>query len=602
MKSAIRIGGASGFWGDSTIAVPQLLREPLDYIVFDYLAEVTMSIMARARARDPAAGYANDFVDVIARHAKVIAERGIRIIANAGGVNPLACAAAVERVVAAAGLTLKVGVVLGDDLIEQAPSWRGERMRDMFSQQPLPEKLLSLNAYLGAEPIAAALAKGADIVITGRCVDSAVVLGACLHEFNWSRDELDRLAGGSLAGHIIECGAQATGGIHTDWEQTGDWADIGYPIVEVSPDGSFTVSKPRSSGGLVSVGTVAEQMLYEIGDPRAYLLPDVTCDFSQVQIVATAPGLVRVSNARGRRPTRFYKASATAQDGFRVGAYYMIAGIDAARKAQKVADAVYRRCEGLFKQQGLAPFTEWSFEAIGSEVTYGAASRGRASREVMLKIAAKHPDPKALELLVREFTSAGTSMAPGFTGMGGNRPKVMPVVRLFSILVPKDEVTVTIVVAGEQTVLRNPCAAANGDEAALPSEASEPAPFGDALPQSVPLVRLAWARSGDKGNHANIGVIARRPEYLPYIRAALTTDAVSQVFAHYLQGPVERFAVPGIHALNFLLHDVLGGGGIASLRNDPQGKAYAQILLDHPIPVPATLLRDLADRARQVAL
>jgi hypothetical protein len=590
MKASIRIGGASGFWGDSAIAVPQLLREPLDYIVFDYLAEITMSITARARARDPAAGYANDFVEVIARHAKIFAERGIRIIANAGGVNPLACAAAVEKAIAAAGVSLKVGVVLGDDLLEQASTLRDAHGRDMFSGQPLPPKLLSLNAYLGAEPIAAALAQGAGIVITGRCVDSAVALGACIHAFNWSRDDLDCLAGGSLAGHIIECGAQASGGIHTDWEQTGDWADIGYPIVEVVPDGSFTVSKPRSSGGLVSVGTVAEQMLYEIGDPGAYYLPDVTCDFSRVEIVETAPGLVRVSNARGRPPTAFYKASATAQEGFRVGAYYMIGGIDAARKAEKVAEAVLRRCAGMLQQQGMAAFTETSFEPIGSEVTYGAASRGRASREVMLKLAAKHPDPKALELLVREFTSAGTSMAPGFTGMGGNRPKVTPVVRLFSILVPKDQVTVTTVVGSTSKVLPDPCAS-NGEQPALPPEAAGSHQLDQEPNDSVPLVRLAWARSGDKGNFANIGVIARRAEYLPYIRAALTSDAVGKVFAHYLQGPVDRFDVPGIHGLNFLLHDVLGGGGIASLRSDPQGKAYAQILLDHPIPIPSALLR-----------
>jgi hypothetical protein len=589
MKPTIRIGGASGFWGDSAIAVPQLLREPLDYIVFDYLAEITMSIMARARARDSQAGYANDFVDVIARHAGVISQRSVRIIANAGGVNPLACAAAIERAVAAVGVSLKVGVVLGDDLLERSATWRDQH--DMFSNEPLPQKLLSLNAYLGAEPIAAALAKGADIVITGRCVDSALALGACMHEFGWSRDDLDCLAGGSLAGHIIECGAQATGGIHTDWEQTGDWVDIGYPIVEVSPDGAFTVSKPRDTGGLVSVGTVAEQMLYEIGDPRAYLLPDVICDFSQVQIVATGPNLVRVSNARGRRPTRFYKVSATAQDGFRVGAYYMIGGIDAARKAEKVAEAVLRRCAGMLERQGMALFTETSFEAIGAEVTYGAASQGRANREVMLKLAAKHRDPKALELLIREFTSAGTSMAPGFTGMGGNRPKVSPVVRLFSILVPKNDVAVSILVSAERADLADACAS-NGEQTAFaPAQDDAAVRLPAAASSTMPLVRLAWARSGDKGNAANIGVIARHADYLPYIRAALSSDTVSKVFAHYLQGPVERFDVPGIHGLNFLLHDVLAGGGIASLRNDPQGKAYAQILLDHPIPIPAGLLR-----------
>jgi hypothetical protein len=589
MKDKIRVGGASGFWGDSSIALPQLLREPLDYVTFDYLAEITMSILARARDKTPDAGYAADFVSLIGAHLATLAARGTKVIANAGGVNPLACARALERKIAEAGLSLKVGVVLGDDLLDRSSAWNAEGRREMFSGEPMPPKLLSLNAYLGAEPIAALLAQGADIVVTGRCVDSALTLGACIHAFEWSRSDLDALAQGSLAGHIIECGAQATGGLHTDWEDTGDWADVGYPIVEVEPDGGFVVSKPRNTGGLVSVGTVSEQMLYEIGDPAAYILPDVVCDFSGVEIVQAAPGLVRVSGARGHPPTPFYKASATWADGFRVGAFYMIGGIDAVRKADKVAEAVFRRCEAILAARKMAAFTETSTEVIGSETLYGAASRALASREVMLKVAAKHVDARALEILVREFTSAGTSMAPGFTGFGGNRPKVSPVVRLFSLLVPKGEVPVEISIGGVSTPLPDPCAIVAGS--VPPASAPGVADIPPRQPTvEVPLIRLAWGRSGDKGDFANIGVIARRPEYLPYIRAALTPEAVAGVFAHYLEGPVERFDLPGAHALNFLLHDVLGGGGITSLRIDPQGKTYAQVLLDHPIPVPADLL------------
>ena len=392
MAKTIRIAGASGFWGDSEIAVPQLLREPVDFITFDYLAEITMSILARARAKDPQTGYVSDFVPVVLRHAATFAARGIKVVANAGGVNPLACAQAIEAGLIKAGVALKVGVVTGDDLIERAPALRAQGATEMFSGEAMPAEVLSLNAYLGAEPIAALLDQGADIVVTGRCVDSAVTLGACIHAFGWTREQLNERAGGSLAGHIIECGAQATGGIHTDWEATGDWADIGYPIVEVAADGSFTVRKPRETGGLVSHGTVAEQLLYEIGDPAAYILPDVVCDFTQVDIIEIGPDEVRVSGALGHPATASYKASGTWMDGYRVGAYYMIGGIDAARKAEKVADAVFRRCAALFEQRGIAGFTETSFEAIGAEATYGPASRGRASREVMLKIA-RDDDP-----------------------------------------------------------------------------------------------------------------------------------------------------------------------------------------------------------------
>jgi hypothetical protein len=602
----IRIAGASGFWGDSSIAVPQLLRaDNLDYIVFDYLAEITMSIMARARAKDPAAGYATDFVGTIARHARAISERGIKIVSNAGGVNPRACARALETKLAEAGIKMKIAVVLGDDLLDRADEFRAAGTREIFSGAEMPENLWSMNAYLGAGPIASALDHGADIVITGRCVDSAVTLGACMHAFGWRADELDCLAAGSLAGHILECGAQATGGLHTDWEETGDWADIGYPLADVSSDGSFVLSKPEGTGGLVNFATVAEQMLYEIGDPRAYILPDVTCDFSDVRIDEIGVDRVRVANAKGLPPTDTYKVSATYQDGYRVGAYLTIGGIDAARKAEKVADAVIRRCGTILKAMNAAPYTETSVEVLGAEASYGPRSRARASREVVLKLAAKHAEPKPLELMVRELTSSGTSMAPGITGMGGNRAKVSPVVRLFSCLVPKESVPIVVEMDGVRLSHAEEARRAVSKHVAnAPAYDTSFETIGSQSPQgegvvaaaspTVPLIALAWARSGDKGNNSNIGVIARKPEYLPIIRKAITPQAVADYFAHHLHGTVERFDVRGIGAVNFVLHDVLGGGGVASLRNDPQGKGFAQMLLDFPVPVDAKLAAELA--------
>ena len=590
-QRTISIGGASGFWGDSSIALPQLLEhDGLDYISFDYLAEVTMSILARARAKDPSLGYATEFVSLVERHLPRIAERGVKLIANAGGVNPSACAEALRAKIAAAGLNLRVGVVTGDDLIAMQPEL--QTSREMFSGAAMPSRLMSLNAYLGAAPIAAALDAGADIVVTGRCVDSATVLGACIHAFGWSMSDFDSLSGGSLAGHIIECGAQATGGLFTDWQDVGDWANIGYPIAVIDADGAFDVIKPQGTGGLVSRGTVSEQLVYEIGDPAAYLLPDVSCDWRSVEIEETDNGRVRVTGARGRAPTETYKASATWQDGYRVGATWTIIGEAAASKAAKVGEAVVTRVSSLLSAAGSAPFSETSIEIIGAESSYGANSQARGAREVVLKIAAKHGDPKALELLVREFTSAGTSMAPGFTGMGGNRPKVMPLVRLFSTAVDKAIVDVQVNVEVEGQVVALP-------DVPRPSSANPPVdqeperstPLAATGLTKVPLIELAWGRSGDKGNHANIGIIARRPEFLPYIRHALQPDVVGALFQHYAPAEVRRFDLPGIHGLNFMLYDVLGGGGIASLRNDPQGKGYAQILLGMEIAVPADLVR-----------
>ncbi len=583
----IAIGGASGFWGDSSISVPQLLDfDGLDYIVFDYLAEITMSILARARSKDPDAGFATDFVTMLEANIATIAARGVKVIANAGGVNPAACGRAIEAMLERSGHSLKVAVVVGDDLLPQVDAMRAAGVREMFTGAPFPDNIQSANAYLGAFPIAAALDEGADIVVTGRCVDAAVTLGPCIHRFGWAATDFDRLAGGALAGHIIECGAQATGGLHTDWQRTGDWSNIGYPVAIVAEDGSFDVTKPEGTGGLVSYGTVAEQMVYEIGDPAAYLLPDVTCDFTAVQIAEAGPDQVHVSRVRGHAPTRSYKVSITYAEGFRVGMYLTIGGIDAVGKAHKVGEAVVRRCAGMLVQRNLPPFAETSIEVIGAESQYGASSRAQASREVILKVAAKHPSPGPLDMLVRELTSSGTSMAPGITAMGGNRPKVSPVVRLFSCTIAKEKVAIDLLVGGARRPI--PAAlAGDGPVATKRPQAYEELGFPEGV--TVPLVALAWARSGDKGDNANIGVIARDPQFTAYIRAALTEESVARQFAHFLKGPVERFELPGVNGFNFLLHKALAGGGTASLRADPQGKTYAQVLLDYPVPVPPEL-------------
>ncbi len=591
----VRIGGASGFWGDAAMATPQLLGDgKLDYLVYDYLAEITMSIMARARARDPQAGYASDFVSAAMKpHLAEIARQGVKVIANAGGVNPGACAEALRALIAAAGLKLKVAVVCGDELIGRKQEIAARGAREMFSGEAFPalNTIASINAYLGAFPIAVALGHGADIVITGRCVDSAVTLGACIHEFSWGREDHDRLAGGSLAGHILECGTQATGGNFTDWEQVVDTlADAGYPIVEIAQDGEFICTKPADTGGMVSVATVAEQMLYEIGDPCAYVLPDVVCDFSAVRMEQVGEDRVRVSNARGRGAPATYKVSATFTDGFRGGETWTVYGRDAERKARKIADNALARARKTLRLLGLADFAETSVEIIGAESHYGASRRVFGAREVNLKVAARHESAAGIGVLFKEFVGTAQAAPPGLTGFAGGRPHPSPVVRLFSLLLPKTEVEILVDVEGDLHACNDPLPAAELPAAPAPVP-SPPAPGGANV--AVALERLAWGRSGDKGNNANIGIIARRPEYLPYIWAALSIERVAQRFAHFLQGEVERFYLPGLPAINFLLHDVLGGGGMASLRTDPQGKGYAQLLLDEPITIPVTLAETL---------
>ncbi len=591
-EKIVRIGGASGFWGDSAVGAPQLVRRAeVDYIVFDYLAELTMSILSRMRARSADQGYATDFVTVAMKSIlREVAEKGIRVLSNAGGVNPRACADALGALAREMGVELKIAVVEGDDLMPQLPALREQGVREMSTGQPLPKDVLSANAYLGAPAMVRALDEGAQVVITGRCADSALALAALMHEFGWSTGDYDHLAAGSLVGHILECGCQATGGLHTDWRDVERWEDIGYPIAECRADGSFTITKPAGTGGLVTPAVVAEQMLYEIGDPGAYMLPDVVCDFTTVTLRQDGEHRVTVENARGMAPTPTYKVSATYMDGYRAVANLTVIGIDAAAKAERTAEAILARTRQMFRFLNFSDYRATDIEVLGAEAAYGPHSRARNVREVVMKLAVRHDDRRALEVFAREIAPAGTSWSPGTTGIFGGRPKVQPVIRLFSFLVAKNAVPVLVVVDGRpfdvaidgeggfDEGLRRPV---------TPVEAASPA---GGTTVSVPLVALAWGRSGDKGDSANIGIIARRPEFLPLLRRELTAERVGNYFAHMVKGPVERFDVPGIGGLNFLLHEALGGGGMASLRNDPLGKGLAQMLLDLPIEVPADWL------------
>ncbi len=490
----------------------------------------------------------------------------------------------------------------------QVDAIRARAPAEMFSGAAFPARPVSMNAYLGARPIAAALGAGAQVVITGRCVDSALALGPLLHEFGWSAADHDLLSAGCLAGHLIECGVQGTGGLFTDWDQVPGWSDMGFPIAECRADGSFAIAKPDGTGGLVTPASVCEQMLYEIGDPGAYLLPDVTCDWTQVRFAQAGVDRVSVTGARGRAPTSLYKVCATFGDGYRSVATLMIAGFEAARRARRQGDAIVARAQRLIHARGHGDFTETSVEVIGAEDTYGANARAIEAREVVLKIGVRHAKKEALEIFAREVAPSATAMAQGTTGFGGGRPAVIPVIRLFSFLLEKSAVPVVVRMHGDPTPIGDgtwgSAAATDADAAGhgAPATSTRDPDAGGAPTAGgveVPLRRIAWGRSGDKGNASNIGLIARRPEFAAVIREQVTPHRVARYFAHYLRGEVTRWELPGSNAFNFLLTDVLGGGGTASLRHDPQGKAYAQMLLDLPVRVPDALLHPPAPPARQ---
>ncbi len=591
-EKVINIGGASGAWGDSPTAIPQLLTADVHYLMMDYLAEVTMSLLARARLKDANAGFPPDFVSYLKPCLSEIAKRGIKVVSNGGAVNPPAAKRAIEAACAELGLSLKVAMVEGDDVLPRLDELRAAGVREASTGEALPPKLLTANAYLGALPIAAALDRGADIVITGRCADSALGLGILMHEFQWKADDYDKLAAGSLVGHILECGPQSTGGVHTDWEDVPGWENIGYPIASCKIDGSFVLSKPDNTGGLIVPASVAEQVLYEVGDPAAYILPDVVADFTQVRLEQVGENRVRVSGAKGYAPTSQYKVSATFQDGWRGAGVVSIVGPDAVGKAEKTAEALLARARNLFRQRQLPDFTATHIEVLGAESAYGPKANARGVREVLMRLVVDHVDRNAIDIFARELGSVGISFAQGTTGIFSGRPKPVPVVRLFTMLIDKALLGAPKVQIGDEQPFDVAIPSAGG-YVASPTKIEPVGPASAGETVEVELRRLAVARSGDKGNSSNIAIIARDPAYVSVLRREVTPEKIAAHFEGLVHGKVTRFDAPGLNAINFLLEDALGGGGMASRRIDPQGKAFGQMALEMKVQVPRDLARGL---------
>ncbi|KAF9585082.1 hypothetical protein BGW38_003972 [Lunasporangiospora selenospora] len=628
-EKPIRIGCYSAFWGDSVSAAEQLVSlegKNLDYLVADYLAEVTMGLLARHRksgggskkpSRAGPGGYVGDFITFVwKRLVEDIVANGTKVITNAGGLDPLALKEAIETIAEDAGIKgLVVAAVTGDDLHERADDMdtKGELIPfnyitgnkaevDQYPGNDESKKKLSLNAYLGAVPIAEALAAGASIVVTGRVVDSALVLGPLLHEFKWNPlKDWDQMAAASLAGHIIECGCHTTGGNFTDWELSanspnGGWANMGFPIVECQRNGDFIVTKPAETGGLVTVATVAEQLVYEVLDPGSYILPDVILDLRNVKLTQVGKDRVLVTGAKGRAPTPYLKCSGIYVDGFKITADLWIGGVDARRKALAVGDAVIKRARRNLEQFGIEDYTAVRVEALGAESSYGPHSTALDAREVCCRITAVHPEKHALLLLGVELAPSATGNAPGITGGGAGRPHPSPNMTHYSVLAPKTVVPAILTVGkGEKRTIPfvGPSDAKNEFPPALPAVGANDTAVDATDLVTVPLIRLAYARSGDKGDTANVGVIARDPKYYGIILEQLTAKSVKEYMGHLAQGEVARYELPGISAVNFVLTRSLGGGGLSSLNLDRQGKSYGQMLLSFKVKVPKGLLSNL---------
>jgi len=587
-ETPCRIGCASGFWGDTPTSVPQLVKKgDIDYLILDYLSEITMSLLTAAKAKNPAMGYCPDFVvSAVGPWLKVIKEKGVKVITNAGGINPESCAEAMRAAAKKQGVDLRIGVVTGDNLMPQLASLAGTP--DMMTGMPLPKRVLSANAYTGAGPIMKALEMGADIVITGRAADSALALAPAAFHHGWQLSNLSAMAGGSLAGHLIECGAQATGGNFTDWHTVQGWHNMGFPIASVSADGSFILSKPPKTGGIISRAAACEQMLYEVGDPRAYLLPDVSLDMTGVSVETVGEERVEFRGAVGNPATDTYKVGCTYLDGYKATAVCMFGGNHAAIKARVTADATLDRVDAILKVMGEDSFPRAHVQVIGNEDSYGPHSLKPPSREAVLWLSVAHKNKAPLEVFARELAASGTGGVPGIMGLIGGRPKVTPVLRLHSSLIQKSAVQQRVTVEGDSVDYVEVEGGVSCDSYRKPEQpGSETEELtGDC---TYRLGDLAYARSGDKGDSCNIAVVARDAKAWGILKDRVTSEAVAGYMAHVFGEEVEprecvsRYEVPGIQGLNFLLTNSLGGGGVASLRADPQGKAYAQMLLDMPI-------------------
>ncbi|MBW3658065.1 MAG: DUF1446 domain-containing protein [Actinobacteria bacterium] len=588
MPDVLRIANCSGFYGDRFAAFrEQLEGGAVDVVTGDYLAELTMLILYRSKAKDPSAGYARTFVSQLKDALDLVASSGVRVVTNAGGLNPAGCAEAIRDAVAEAGLSLSVAHVEGDDLLPRLEELRDRHgLAHLDTGQPLaefPMPPLTANAYLGAWGIAAALDAGADIVVTGRVTDASVVVGPAAWRFGWARDDWDRLAGAVVAGHVIECGAQATGGNYSSFREVPGLEHPGFPIAELSADGTSVITKHPGTGGLVSVGTVTAQLVYEIGGPR-YLNPDVTTDLSSVELTQDGDDRVRISGVRGAAPTGSSKVCINTLGGFRNRLTFLLTGLDIEAKAELVRRTFEAHVD-------LDAIREVRWQLVRSDHEDAGTN---AEAVASLTVTAKDADPNAIGR--RAFANVAVEMAlasyPGFT-MTAPPGDADPFGIYWPALVPKDEITEVVVLPDGSRVEVAPTP---GDD--LPGSvhaSSDPVPndrgrIAGGPTTRVPLGRLADARSGDKGGNANVGVWVRSDDAYAWLRDWLTPARFRALVTDAADLEVRRHELPNLRALNFVVVGLLGMGVSESDRVDPQAKGLGEYLRSRLADVPTALL------------
>lgn len=602
--TTLKIGNASGYWGDDPDALfRQVEGGGLDYISMDFLAEITMSIMRKQKNRDPEAGYARDFIPMLERVLPKLMKDKTKIITNAGGINPAACAAAVSAMAKKLGLNPKIAVVYGDDIMDRLDELQGKgcAFANMETGQAfggIKSRMEAANVYFGAAPVVEALKWEPDIVLTGRVTDTGITVAAMVYEFGWSLKDWDKLAAGIVAGHILECGSQATGGNFSDWQLVKSYKKIGYPIVEVSPDSSFVVTKHTGSGGLVSVDTVREQLFYEMGDPKAYITPDVVADFSTIRLEPAGADRVRVSGVKGYEPTDSYKVSMAFADGFKCVGEIGISGPNARKKAEAFAQIFWDRVG--------TDFAATETEYFGYNAFHRSMAHADEGQEIILRLGARDHDEKKLKRLGKLVPSVILGGPPGVTILGGV-PPVREIVSYWPALMPKTAINPEVALyEGGYKEARSVPTTETGNWRPSKGEAQVAESVSRTVAQAmadnskgVPLYEICLARSGDKGDTANVGVMARSRAAFDFLDKYLTAQRMKDLFQELCFGRVVRYKLDNMLGFNFLLENSLGGGGTMTLRADAQGKTYAQATLRQLAEIPEAVLKDVRAGAAQ---
>ncbi len=585
MTSPIRIANCSGFYGDRLSAAKEMVEGgPIDVLTGDWLAELTMLILARSRAKNPGAGYARSFVTQMEQVMGTCLERGIKVVSNAGGLDPEHCAEAVAQVADKLGLAPKIAYVNGDDLLPRLEELHaaGIDLAHFETGEPLGDisRFITANAYLGCFGIVEALGLGADIVITGRVTDAAVVCGPAAWHHGWSRDNWDALAGAVVAGHVIECGTQVTGGNYSFFTEVPGMTRVGFPWVEIAEDGTSVVGKHDATGGEVSIGTVTSQLLYEIASPT-YLGPDVSARFDTIRLEQIAPDRVRIANTKGEPPPATLKVAMNEIGGYRKDLHVALTGLDIEAKARLVEDAFWVAC----------PFDREDFESVTTRLIRTDKPDPSTNEEAVAiwKLSIKdHDEHKVGRALADAVVEIALSTAPGFFIVGASPSPGTPFGIYRPALVPADLVPQYVVLrGGERTVIDS---VAPSGVTEVTGEVGPRATVPQGATTRAPLGRIFGARSGDKGGNANVGIFARSDQAWAWLDEYLSVEELQRLLPETAPLKVERYRLPALRSLNFVIHDLLEEGVAASSRQDAQAKGLGEWLRSRVVEIPTSLL------------